>query len=265
MDRPSDRRTFLKVAGVAAIGAGCAGPLLSALASAPGGATDKTKPRWAIVIDTKKCERGEGCTKCMDACHLAHNVPKIDSAREEIKWIWKVPYENAFPESEQEYLREDLRQRPTVILCNHCENPPCVRVCPTRSTWKREDGIVMMDMHRCIGCRYCIVACPYGARSFNWRDPWPREGDDGKPWPNGEPTNPDYPTRTRGVVEKCNFCAERLAKGELPACVEACEHGAIMFGDVNDPESEVRKLLDSRYTTRRRPGLGTNPHVFYLV
>jgi molybdopterin-containing oxidoreductase family iron-sulfur binding subunit len=142
-------------------------------------------------------------------------------------------------------------------MCNHCERPSCVRVCPTQATWKRKDGIVMMDQHRCIGCRYCMAACPYGSRSFNFVDPRPTLQKSG--------INPGYPTRTRGVVEKCSFCAERLARGKLPACVEACPVKALVFGDLNDPESEVARLLEEKYTIRRKPGLGTNPHVFYLV
>jgi molybdopterin-containing oxidoreductase family iron-sulfur binding subunit len=131
-----------------------------------------------------------------------------------------------------------------------------VRVCPTKATWKREsDGIVMMDWHRCIGCRYCVVGCPYGSRSFNWRDPRPFI----------EETNTEYPTRTRGVVEKCTFCDSRLDHGQMPACVEACKHGALVFGDLEDPDSEVRKLLSEHFTLRRKPALGTQPEVYYIV
>jgi len=142
-----------------------------------------------------------------------------------------------------------------MVFCNHCDNPPCVRVCPVQATWKRQDGIVMMDWHRCIGCRYCVAACPYGSRSFNWFDPRPYIAE----------LNPDFPTRTKGVVEKCNFCEERLAKGQPPACVEACKEKAFVFGNLADPQSEVRQLLESRYTLRRKPELGTQPDVFYLV
>jgi molybdopterin-containing oxidoreductase family iron-sulfur binding subunit len=131
-----------------------------------------------------------------------------------------------------------------------------VKVCPTQATWKREsDGIVMMDWHRCIGCRYCVAACPYGSRSFNWRDPRPHIGE----------INEDFPTRSRGVVEKCTFCEERLARGEMPACVESCKERALTFGDLEDPESEVRAILGSSYSIRRKPGLGTRPEVYYLV
>jgi molybdopterin-containing oxidoreductase family iron-sulfur binding subunit len=113
----------------------------------------------------------------------------------------------------------------------------------------------MMDWHRCIGCRYCIAACPYGSRSFNWVDPRPYLNE----------LNPDFPTRTKGVVEKCDLCEERLADGELPACVEACPAGALHFGDLGDPASSVRKLLEERFAIRRKPGLGTEPQVYYLV
>jgi Fe-S-cluster-containing dehydrogenase component len=152
-----------------------------------------------------------------------------------------------------------VKHLPFLLLCNHCDNPPCVRVCPTQATFKREsDGIVMMDMHRCIGCRYCVVGCPDGSRSFNWRDPRPHIAN----------IRQDFPTRTKGVVEKCNFCAERLAKGKEPACVEASRQegcNAIKFGDLLDPDSEVRRLLERNNTIRRKPELGTSPMVYYIV
>ena len=154
-----------------------------------------------------------------------------------------------------EHLADDLLHDEVLVFCNHCDNPPCVRVCPTQATWKRDDGIVMMDWHRCIGCRYCVAACPYGSRSFNWRDPRP----------SIEEVQQDYPTRTRGVVEKCTFCDARLAKGQPPACVEACKTGCLKFGDLEDPDSEVREVLRERHAIRRKPGLGTQPQVYYLV
>ncbi len=115
----------------------------------------------------------------------------------------------------------------------------------------------MMDYHRCIGCRFCMAACPYGSRSFNWRDPRTvlKEKD----------INHEYPTRTIGVVEKCTFCDERLAVGKLPKCVEVCKEKALVFGDLDDPSSEVRELLRTNYTIRRKPELGTDPSVFYIV
>jgi Fe-S-cluster-containing dehydrogenase component len=130
-----------------------------------------------------------------------------------------------------------------------------VRACPTHATFKREsDGIVLMDFHRCIGCRFCMAACPYGSRSFNFRDPRPFI----------EEQNKAFPTRMMGVVEKCNFCAERLAVGEQPACVEA-SNGAIVFGDLDDPDSEVREVLRHNFTIRRKQSLGTEPCVYYIV
>jgi Fe-S-cluster-containing dehydrogenase component len=112
----------------------------------------------------------------------------------------------------------------------------------------------MMDYHRCIGCRYCMAGCPYGSRSFNWKNPRPFV----------KKVNFDFPTRTKGVVEKCNFCQERLAQGLLPACVEACKEKALIFGDLDDPESEVRRILRSHKTRQRFPELGTKPKVFYV-
>jgi Fe-S-cluster-containing dehydrogenase component len=122
-----------------------------------------------------------------------------------------------------------------------------------------------MDMHRCIGCRYCMAACPYGSRSFNWEDPRPYIArDEAGAFPS------DFPTRTKGVVEKCNFCAERLREGLAPACVDAANRvrggaGALTFGDLSDPDSDVSRLLRERRTIARRIGLGTGPNVFYLV
>jgi [DsrC]-trisulfide reductase subunit O len=257
------RRGFLKVAGCALIGAGVTAPVGKAVASvisAKDASGALKAGRWAMVIDLKKCREKEGCTACLDACHIEHNVPKVNDPKKELKWIWKEPFKNVFPEESHRHQDKKVTMTPAVILCNHCERPPCVRVCPTQATWKRKDGIVMMDMHRCIGCRYCITACPYGSRSFNWQDP--RDFLDMK-------NATDYPTRTKGVVEKCTFCTERLAKGLLPKCVEACNKvagpGVMSFGDLDDPNSEVAQLLKSGYSIRRKPGLGTEPQVYYLV
>ena len=214
-----------------------------------------TARRWAMVIDARKCLKDQGCVKCIEACHRAHNVPDFSESGRQVKWIWKEPFERAFPSQESAYTPEALQGKPVLVFCNHCDNPPCVRVCPTQATWKREDGLVMMDWHRCIGCRYCVAACPYGSRSFNWLDPRPRIPK----------LNPDFPTRTKGVVEKCTFCDERLAKGQMPACVESCPEKALVFGDLEAPGSAVRELIRSRYTIRRKPELGTKPEIFYIV
>lgn len=211
--------------------------------------------RWAMAIDVAKCEQNSNCTKCIEACHQFHNVPHFGNPKDEIKWIWKDKFHNAFITQGNQFLPKRMAHKNVLLLCNHCDNPPCTNVCPTGATWKRDDGIVMMDWHRCIGCRYCVAACPYGSRSFNWREPRPFI----------QQINPLFPTRTRGVVEKCTFCDERLARGQLPVCVEACPSKALIFGDLLDPSSEIRKILSERFSIRRKPELGTNPEVFYLV
>ncbi|MBD3165539.1 4Fe-4S dicluster domain-containing protein [bacterium] len=276
-----DRRKFLKLAGVVSLGA-AAKPVSTLLASedpihvkkmeegaaatAPtvspgppqGEASSFREPltakRWAMVIDTRKLDEAT-IERCIDACHTRHNVPEFEIKKDEIKWIWEEDFHHAFHEQDIPVYTEHIRHKSTLLLCNHCDEPPCTNVCPTEATFKREeDGLVMMDWHRCIGCRYCVVACPYGSRSFNWRDPRPHI----------EEIQGDFPTRMRGVVEKCTFCEERLARGIAPACVEA-SGGAIAFGDLEDPHSSVRHLLEEHFTIRRKPNLGTQPQVYYIV
>ena len=260
------RRSFLKILGISTLGLGTLSSV-DFLAKAVTGKAEftpnpqgMTGERWALVVDAKKLDE-ETTQKAIEACHLIHNVPDYgDEDNEQIKWIWTDKYEHVFPGTEHEYLAEEIEEKPFLLLCNHCGNPPCVRVCPTQATWQRDDGVVMMDQHRCIGCRYCMAACPFGARSFNWKDPRTTYFKD------KEPPNPTYPTRTKGVVEKCNLCAERLAVGEMPACVEAVKDSkAIIFGDLEDPHSEVREVLHEHFAIRRKPELGTNPNVYYIV
>jgi Fe-S-cluster-containing dehydrogenase component len=247
------RKNFLRILGGSVFAAG-AGKLVKAIGgSAQHGTGKAAAPRWGMAIDFAKCQKR--CTDCIRACHLAHNVPQIADANREIMWIWEEPYGKVFPSQCSTYGRQDLAASSLLVLCNHCADPPCTRVCPVNATWKRSDGVVMMDYHRCIGCRYCMAACPYGSRSFNWFDPRPYLSQ----------TNSNYPTRTRGVVEKCNFCEERLAEGQLPACVEACSQKALVFGDLNDENSAVRQTLRARFAVQRQPELGTGPSVFYLV
>ncbi|ABW66263.1 sulfate reduction electron transfer complex DsrMKJOP subunit DsrO [Desulfosudis oleivorans] len=275
----SNRRAFLKIAGITAAGITVAPVLTRFTASAedtaqkggaPSGKTMSgtealTARHWGMVIDTRQFTSAADLDPLIEACHKVHNVPTFetdletpffsaDKNRHEIKWLWEDEFKHVFPDAENKYLAQRLAELPFLALCNHCENPPCVRACPTKATFQREDGIVMMDFHRCIGCRFCMAACPYGSRSFNFRDP--REGL--------KETNIAFPTRMKGVVEKCNFCAERLAKGQLPACVEA-SNGAILFGDLDDPASEVRRALEENFTIRRKPSLGTEPSVYYIV
>jgi Fe-S-cluster-containing dehydrogenase component len=152
----------------------------------------------------------------------------------------------------------------------HCDHAPCVSVCPVKATYKRADGIVMMDYDRCIGCRYCQVACPYGARAFNW------EKFDGDNPAVPEWGKPEVERRPRGVVEKCSFCYHRIERGlalgwqpgvapeATPACVVACPVGARVFGDMNDPEANVTKMLATNPYFRLREDMGTDPRVYYL-
>lgn len=272
------RRKFLKVAGataLAGISAPAVGKLTAKDAHAAGGhaapataahgdghghgEADAPKGvRLGIVIDMRKFYgKPELLDKVVNACNKAHNVPHFDEKKNEVKWIWKEPFENAFPEHSVYHASKTTEENDYLVLCNHCDEPPCVRVCPTKATFvNKKNGVVAMDYHRCIGCRFCMMGCPYGARSFNWFDPRPHIKE----------YNPEFATRMRGVVEKCNFCSERLAKGLEPSCVEAVKDiGAIVYGDLNDPESEIVKILAENHTIQRKPALGTKPSVFYIV
>ncbi len=270
------RRNFLKIAGVTAL-AGLSAPVVvnlkaaqasasagkgqtaaSVPAGAHGGESAKKGVRLGMLIDMRKLYgHPELLDKVMAVCNKVHNIPKIEGKKSEIKWIWKTPYANAFIDQSTNHASKIARENDFLVLCNHCDQPPCVRVCPTKATFiDKKTGIVAMDYHRCIGCRFCMMGCPYGARSFNWMDPQPFI----------KQLNPDFPARMRGVVEKCNFCGERLALGKEPACVEAVkEVGAIVFGDLNDPHSEICRILDKEHTIQRSAALGTQPSVFYIV
>ena len=194
--------------------------------------------RLGMVIDTVRCV---GCMDCVVACKTENEVPE-GYCRD---WIVE----------EVTGAQADFQMEIRSERCNHCDNPPCAQVCPVQATYQREDGAVIVDHHRCIGCRYCVVACPYGSRSFNWQDPRPFIDN----------INSEFPTRSKGVVEKCTFCEKRLAEGKPPACVEACKENALVFGNLNDQNSEVRKLLKENFSIRRKPGLGTEPEIYYLV
>lgn len=259
------RRKFLKIAGA---GAGAlllsAKPVADAIADSEShdGHADKPSPAkgkggvtWAMVVDMQKCLAHPECNDCQNVCHEVHNVPDLGSKKEEIKWIWKAPYENVLPDQQGGVTSGKLAGKPFITLCNHCDDPPCVRVCPTQATFKQDNGIVVMDMHRCIGCRFCMAGCPYGSRSFNWRDPRPYIKN----------INDEYPTRTRGVVEKCNFCAERVAIDKIPLCVKACKYDVLTFGNIQDKNSKVYRLLESVHSVRRKPTLGTGPEVHYIL
>lgn len=258
------RRGFLKIAGISALGLGSVSGLTCLL---PGRAKAKEEgaphykhrkeslsaERWGMVIDTRKLN-ARLCRKMIEACHEVHNVPNLENELHTIKWLWTDSFKHVFPKQGSTILPERVDGLPILALCNHCNNPPCVQACPTKATFQNKEGLVLMDYHRCIGCRFCMAACPYGARSFNFVDP--RQGI--------ETISEDYPTRSKGVVEKCNFCAERLAEGKMPACVEASK-GALVFGDLQDENSEVRKVLRENYAILRKEMLGTNPSVYYII
>mgnify|MGYP002064073498 CR=1 FL=1 len=164
----SSRRGFLKFAGISAVGvAGSAAVTTTASGTGEHEPPKTEGKRLALVVDLRKFSKDDALLeKCIDACHTAHSVPNFaDDPKNEVKWIWKEGFGEALPEQESPYLAAHLEHGQVLVFCNHCDNPPCTRVCPTQATWKRaEDGVVMMDWHRCIGCRYCVVACPYGAR-----------------------------------------------------------------------------------------------------
>lgn len=206
---------------------------------------------WHMVIDLEKCI---GCQYCMWACQATNDVPT-----EEMRW------NVGFPE-ETEKGTEFFMTRP----CLHCADAPCVKVCPVGATWIREDGIVTMDYDRCIGCRYCEVACPYDVRRFNWKVS-DEENLHRPTW--GEP---EIDRRPRGVVEKCTFCQHRIDRGiaqglvpgedvqATPACVNVCPVGARVFGDSKNPDSALSKYLQSHETFRLREDFGTEPKVHYV-
>ncbi|MBF0424404.1 MAG: 4Fe-4S dicluster domain-containing protein [Magnetococcales bacterium] len=238
-----DRRTVLGVGGAAAVGVLLA-PGIHLIAAPPNETTATGANRWAMLVDINLC--ASECTACLDACRRENNVPLFGDPARDIHWIRKVEVQD-----------KDRRRPPFSIpmLCNHCEHPPCVHVCPTSASFIRKDGIVLIDEHRCIGCRYCMIACPYKARSLVY---FPTK------FPKGG--NPRVPIRAKGVVEKCTFCVHRVDDGQIPACVEACQQsskGAMLFGDINDPQSEISQRVKTLRTETIRADLGLKPHVHY--
>jgi len=224
--------------------------------------------KWGMVIDTRKCI---GCSSCTVGCVMENKLPP------------GVVYRPVIDMEVGEYPNVTRKFLPRP--CMQCENPPCVPVCPVRATWKREDGIIEIDYNACIGCRYCLTACPYQARTFdfgeNWTDPAGAR-DEGallgraggeyerqpnfeydKAWLRGE--NGALPRSPVGNARKCHFCAHRLQAGMLPMCVSTCIGRATFFGDLNDPHSLVSEMIARNNTVRLKEELGTEPKVYYLV
>ena len=199
------------------------------------------KVRWGMLVDSNKCT--SGCDACVQACNAEHGLGNETHSR---------------PEQQTQYIRKvTLKHKETgaehslPMMCQHCETPPCADVCPTGASFKRDDGIVLVDRHICIGCRYCMMACPYKARSFVHE--------------TLEDQSP-YTPRGKGCVESCTLCAHRIDLGGVPACAEACGmegNGAILFGDLNDPNSEIAKAVAEQASTEVRADLGLNTGVRY--
>ena len=236
--KPADRsrREFLAASAALAIAPGVFlyAPARAKSAAEPASA----QVRWGMLIDTTRC--AADCRACVDACNTENGLGG-KASRTSVQWIRKV----------------DLKDRKTgeatslPVMCQHCANPPCVDVCPTGASFKRADGIVLVDRHRCIGCRYCMMACPYKARSFVH-----------EPVTDQKPEIP----RGKGCVEGCTMCMHRVDRGLNPVCVEACAasgRGAIVFGDLNDPQSEISKRIRAVRTVALRADLRLDPAVRY--
>ena len=237
----SDRRKFLAAAaagaGFVAIAPGIR--LVEIAAAKPDSEPVTAKVRWGMLIDTTRCQ--SGCTECVSACGKENGLGEVKKPRTDAQWIRKI----------------DLKELKTgralslPMMCQHCAHPPCVDVCPTGASFKRADGIVLVDRHTCIGCRYCMMACPYQARSFVHE---PVTGQ-----------KPEVP-RGKGCVESCTLCVHRIDRDQIPACVEACAatgHKAILFGNLNDPASEISQQIARFATTALRPDLRLGPGVRY--
>lgn len=213
--------------------------------------------KFGYAINLSKCN-GNG--KCMEACALENNHHRgTDQSYIRVFEISKgtMDMESASSTYEGTVPKPDKYYMP--VQCQQCDNPPCVTVCPVEATWKEEDGIVVVDYNWCIGCRYCEAACPYHARRFNWESPQ---------IPAVE-VNPDQGylsnrIRPQGVMEKCHFCLHRTRQGRLPACLEACPTGARVFGDLNDPESNINWILKNKRVFVLKEELGTRPSFFYF-
>jgi tetrathionate reductase subunit B len=243
-----DRRDFIKIFGGSfLLGSSSVYAfkfLTGAILSADPTGSPVIGKKWGMLIDLTKCR--EDCTACLDACRKENNVAYYNDNRWDVHWIRKVKAESE--------VGEKATEKSVILLCNHCDNPPCAQVCPVQATYKREDGIVIVDHHRCIGCRYCMIACPYNARQFNFKE-------------NEHWNNKDYPKRSHGVAESCNLCAHRLDEGRVPACMEICQRigaNAILVGDLNDPESDISKIMAGCAVKRLREDLGTEPKVYYI-
>ncbi len=213
---------------------------------------------FGYAFNISKCQ---GYMDCVEACVKENNLDR-DTGMQYIRIFeqqkGKMSLESANSRFDHEVPKEGHFYMGT--QCFHCENPPCTQVCPVGATWKEKDGIVVVDYDWCIGCRYCEAACPYWGRRFNWKEPKVPEEEVNK--------NQHYlgnRMRRSGCMEKCTFCIQRTRKGGLPACAEACPTGARIFGNLLDPNSEIRYVLKHKKVFRLKEDLGTDPKYWYFM
>ncbi|HIL18915.1 MAG TPA: 4Fe-4S dicluster domain-containing protein [Gammaproteobacteria bacterium] len=213
--------------------------LIDLAAAKPDGEAASAEVRWGMLVDATRCV--SGCDACVNACATEHGIEMTDRPEIDAQWIRKV-----------DLIDENSGKEISLpVMCQHCEDAPCVAVCPTGASFRREDGIVLVNKHTCIGCRYCMMACPYKARSFIHINLV------------GQRT---HSPRGKGTVESCTFCVHRVDRDREPACVEACTaagHQALLFGDLSDNEGELAQRLGEVQTQQLRSDLGTNPGVHY--
>ncbi|ADE11909.1 sulfate reduction electron transfer complex DsrMKJOP subunit DsrO [Sideroxydans lithotrophicus] len=233
-DTDAQRRQFLKTSLGAAAVAIAPGMLLFETARGNTEAAS-SKVRWGMLIDTAQCT--QGCNDCVTACNKENGLSG-GTAPTDSQWIRKIDLKDI----------SSGHELSLPMMCQHCAEPPCVDVCPTAASFKRADGIVLVDRHRCIGCRYCMMACPYKARSFV-HEPLTDQ-------------KPDVP-RGKGTVESCTLCVQRIDKGQQPACAEACKNKAILFGNLNDENSEIAKKVRSVVSVQVRADLQLNTGIRY--
>ncbi len=213
--------------------------------------------RFGYALNLSICV---GCRRCAEACHHEnnHDRPSNNSYIRVLEMEkGSIDMEKGNAHYDHPVPRDDKFYMP--VQCQQCDEPPCTDVCPVEATWKEADGIVVVDYNWCIGCRYCEAACPYHARRFNWT----------KPEIPAEEINPDQGylsnrIRPQGVIEKCHFCMHRTRQGKLPACLEACPTGARVFGNMLDPKSEIRWVLENKRVFVLKEELGTRPRFFYF-
>jgi molybdopterin-containing oxidoreductase family iron-sulfur binding subunit len=218
------------------------------------------KTLWGYGLDLSRCI---GCRRCVAACVKENNNSRT---KPQLQWIRVLRLKKGslinLEHSEHYYNPETVPEPGYIYMpvqCQQCENPPCVKVCPVKATWKEPDGIVAVDYNWCIGCRYCIAACPYKGRVFNWAEPNLSK----------EELNPSVHylgnrPRMKNVVEKCTFCVQRTRSGRYPACVEACPTGSRKFGNLLDPDSEIRYIIENKRVFRLKEDFNTEPKFYYF-